>query len=331
MTGEPKPLSPGEKVMVRIRPAQGLTPARSPGDAAARLQALARAQRRRLRRRLRGALPTGGPLEGPEIPGYQEAGPWPSRSRSRRTSSAGFGLAARGQQARAADGLHRRRADRLARLRRPARRAVGRAAEPRRLLQGDGRRRHQPRHRPRTGDRALLLPRGVRSTPFGRRPGCRAAHDRDLVPDHRSAATTDVAPISDRDYREVASEHKTYLLEDLWEAFKGRGGVIDISLLDAETTQGALDRLGTRRPRRCSTEPSCWCSPTAPRTTASGPTRPASRPVGDRRRAAPVPRRPGRARTCAGAPRWCCAPAPSATCTTSAWRSAWAPMASVPT
>ena len=52
-----------------------------------------------------------------------------------------------------------------------------------------------------------------------------------------------MAPLSDEIYREVAKDHKTYLLEDLWECFRGRAGVIDISCLEAETAEGALERL----------------------------------------------------------------------------------------
>ena len=37
-----------------------------------------------------------------------------------------------------------------------------------------------------------------------------------------------LAPLSDEAYR-ASREHKTYLLEDLWEAFRGRNAVIDIS------------------------------------------------------------------------------------------------------
>ena len=53
----------------------------------------------------------------------------------------------------------------------------------------------------------------------------------------------DMAPLSDRTYRRIAREHQTYLLEDLWEEFRGRAGAIDISLLESETTQGAIERL----------------------------------------------------------------------------------------
>ena len=52
-----------------------------------------------------------------------------------------------------------------------------------------------------------------------------------------------LAPLSDQSYREVAREHKTFLLEDLWEAFRGRAKVLDLSCLESETTQGAIERL----------------------------------------------------------------------------------------
>ena len=52
-----------------------------------------------------------------------------------------------------------------------------------------------------------------------------------------------MAPLSDKTYREIAREHHTYLLEDLWEEFRGRAGAVDISLLESETTQGAIERI----------------------------------------------------------------------------------------
>jgi len=82
---------------------------------------------------------------------------------------------------------------------------------------------------------------------FGPRPG---AHM--LEPEPRTLETAfpivlgghdDLAPLSDSVYRAVAKEHKTYLLEDLWEIFRGRAKVLDISCLESETTQGAIERL----------------------------------------------------------------------------------------
>jgi glutamate synthase (NADPH/NADH) large chain len=52
-----------------------------------------------------------------------------------------------------------------------------------------------------------------------------------------------LAPLSDESYRQIAREHKTYLLEDLWEEFRGRAKVLDCSCLDSESTSGALERL----------------------------------------------------------------------------------------
>jgi glutamate synthase (NADPH/NADH) large chain len=53
----------------------------------------------------------------------------------------------------------------------------------------------------------------------------------------------EMAPLSDRTYRRIAREHRTYLLEDLWEEFRGRAGAVDISLLESETTKGAIERI----------------------------------------------------------------------------------------
>ncbi|MEK6253024.1 MAG: glutamate synthase-related protein, partial [Actinomycetota bacterium] len=52
-----------------------------------------------------------------------------------------------------------------------------------------------------------------------------------------------LAPLSDEVYRGVAHAHKTYLLEDLWEAFRGRSSVLDVSCLESEDTRGAIERL----------------------------------------------------------------------------------------
>ena len=52
-----------------------------------------------------------------------------------------------------------------------------------------------------------------------------------------------LAPLSDEVYRAVAHEHKSYLLEDLWEAFRGCSSVLDVSCLESEDTRGAIERL----------------------------------------------------------------------------------------
>ena len=82
---------------------------------------------------------------------------------------------------------------------------------------------------------------------FGRRP----AID-DLASDTGIVETSfpvilgghhDLAPLSDSTYRQIAREHKTYLLEDLWEQFRDRAAALDVALLESETTRGAIDRL----------------------------------------------------------------------------------------
>ncbi|MEX2105665.1 MAG: glutamate synthase-related protein [Solirubrobacterales bacterium] len=52
-----------------------------------------------------------------------------------------------------------------------------------------------------------------------------------------------LAPLSDRTYRQIARDHHTYLLEDLWEEFRGRAAAVDVSLLESETTAGAIERI----------------------------------------------------------------------------------------
>ncbi len=52
-----------------------------------------------------------------------------------------------------------------------------------------------------------------------------------------------LAPLSDKTYRKIANKHRTYLLEDLWEEFRGRADAVDISLLESETTKGAIERI----------------------------------------------------------------------------------------
>ena len=84
-------------------------------------------------------------------------------------------------------------------------------------------------------------------TVFGRRPSIDAAGE-----DTGTVETAfpvilgghhDLAPLSDKTYRQIAREHHTYLLEDLWEEFRGRADAVDISLLESETTRGAIERI----------------------------------------------------------------------------------------
>lgn len=53
----------------------------------------------------------------------------------------------------------------------------------------------------------------------------------------------DLAPLSDKTYREIARGQWTYVLEDLWEEFRDRAAAIDVALLESETIKGAIERL----------------------------------------------------------------------------------------
>ena len=204
MVSEPKPLAPGREGAwsrsTRERTALACTTTRRCSALVAR--ALAGAHGRRARPAGFDRRPeTGGPLEGPRSRATRPPGPSePVKVEDR--VLAGFGWQREDVKLVPADGVQRRRADRLARLRRAARGAVAGAPEPRRLLQGDGRGRHQPGDRPRARDRALLD----------------AARCSAAGPSHRRARTTtrarsrpsfpmilgghhDLAPLSDAAYR----------------------------------------------------------------------------------------------------------------------------------
>jgi glutamate synthase (NADPH/NADH) large chain len=244
LAGEPKPLAPGEKVMVAIDRSRG----RSKLVDHSRLQRLA-CNRWNKRaggdpiRRFEQAILTGGPLEGPEIPGYTSAGPSePVKVEDR--VLAGFGW-------------HR---DDMKLVQQMA--ATG--AEPIGSLGYDGPLACLSEERQNLADYfkesvavvtnpAIDREREVEHfscrAVFGARPGAEL-----LEPEPRTIETAfpiilgghhDLAPLGDSVYRAVAKEHKTFLLEDLWELFRdgGRAKVLDISCLESETTQGAIERL----------------------------------------------------------------------------------------
>jgi glutamate synthase (NADPH/NADH) large chain len=84
---------------------------------------------------------------------------------------------------------------------------------------------------------------------FGRRPSIDAAGD-----DSGTVETSfpvilgghhEMAPLAASAYRKIARDHGTYLLEDFWEEFRSRkqAGAVDISLLESETTKGAIERI----------------------------------------------------------------------------------------
>ena len=175
MISEPQPMAPGQKFLVLIdreRKRSTLHPhAEMLRKVRERWMKTGRGGAgRAVRPRARDRRPARGARD-PRLHGRRSGGSRPGGGpRPRRLR-----LAARRRQARPADGRQRRRADRLARLRRAAGGALTGAAEPRRLLQGDGRGRHQPGDRPRARDRALLDPRRLRAPAGARRSRRRTA------------------------------------------------------------------------------------------------------------------------------------------------------------
>ena len=243
MVSEPKPLAPGEKALVLIdRDAAALDPARARRDAADRPRQLAAPQRRRRRRRRTTARSeTGGPLEGDDVPGYSDAGPEEPVKVADRVL-AGFGW----------------QRDDVKLVQQMA----SNGAEPVGSLGYDGPLAALSPERQNLADyfketvavvtnpaidREREMEHFSTRAVFGRRPSIDDAGD-----DTGTVETSfpvilgghhGLAPLSDSTYRRIAREHRTYLLEDLWEEFRGRAAAVDISLLESETTSGAIERL----------------------------------------------------------------------------------------
>jgi glutamate synthase (NADPH/NADH) large chain len=242
-TGEPKPLAPGEKVMVAIDRRKGESRFHDHS-------AMQRLCYRRWRDRISGqadfgdfagAIVTGGPRSGFEVPGYTSAGPSEPVKVEDRVLG-GFGW----------------QRDDMKLVQQMA--ATG--AEPIGSLGYDGPLACLSPERQNLADYfkesvavvtnpAIDREREVEHfscrAVFGARPGL------DSIPDESGTIETafpilfgghdGLAPLSDAIYRDVARDHKTFLLEDLWEAFRGRAKVLDLSCLESENTKGAIERL----------------------------------------------------------------------------------------
>jgi len=240
---EPKPLAPGEKLLVRI--------ARTSGQA--RLvehPAMQRLCCERWRERTGAsladtgfaeAIPVGGPLEGPEIPGYSSAGPAEPVKVEDRVLG-GFGwqredmklvqqMAATGTEPIGSLGYD----GPLACLSPERQNLADYFKESVAVVTNPAiDREREVEH---FSCRAVFGPRpSIREVPASVRtvetafPIILGGHD-------------GLAPLSDSRYRRVAREHKTFLLEDLWEEFRGRARVLDFSCLDSESSGGAIERL----------------------------------------------------------------------------------------
>ena len=243
MVSEPKPLAPGEKALVQIdRARKHSTLHAARRDAADRPRQLAAPQRRRRRRPATTApCETGGPLEGEDVPGYSDAGPEEPVKVADRVL-AGFGW----------------QRDDVKLVQQMA----SNGAEPVGSLGYDGPLAALSPERQNLADyfketvavvtnpaidREREMEHFSTRSLFGRRPSIDAAGE-----DTGTVETSfpvilgghhGLAPLSDEAYRRIAREHRTYLLEDLWEEFRGRAAAVDISLLESETTSGAIERL----------------------------------------------------------------------------------------
>jgi len=242
MVSEPKPLAPGEKVLVGID-AGARESSLHPHDEMLRI-----VRDRWLKRNgvdaaagYDRALETGGPLEGDDVPGYSEAGPEePVKVEDR--VLAGFGW----------------QRDDVKLVQQMA----SNGAEPVGSLGYDGPLAALSPERQNLADyfketvavvtnpaldRERELEHFSTRALFGRRPSLDSAGEDTgtvetefpvLLGGHHG-----LAPLSDKTYRKIARDHHTYLLEDLWEEFRGRAAAVDISLLESETTKGAIERI----------------------------------------------------------------------------------------
>ena len=242
MVAEPKPLAPGEKAMVTIdREARRST--LHAHDEMLRLvrdRWLARNGAEEVAPYDR-ALETGGPLEGGDVPGYSDAGPEEPVKVADRIL-AGFGW--QRDDVKLVQQMASNGAEPIGSLGYDGPLA---ALSPERQNLADYFKETVAVVTNPAIDREREIEHFSTRAVFGRRPSIDAAGE-----DTGTVETSfpvilgghhGMAPLSDRAYRQIAREHQTYLLEDLWEEFRGRAGAVDISLLESETTQGAIERL----------------------------------------------------------------------------------------
>lgn len=239
---DPKPFAPGEKIGVEIKP--GKESKLRTHDELQRM-----AYTRWLARTGVSELPsydtallTGGPLEGPDIPGYAHAGP------SEPVKVTDHVLGGFGWQR-----------DDMKLIQQMA----SNGAEPIGSLGYDGPLAALSPERQNIADYfketvavvtnpAIDREREIEHfscrTVFGERPDPTAANMEantvELSFPIVLGGHHEMAPLSAEALRKIAREHKSYLLEDMWEAFPGnRSAVLDIACLESENTKGAIERL----------------------------------------------------------------------------------------
>jgi len=242
MVAEPKPLAPGEKLMVTIDRERRAAALHSHAE----LQRIVAA--RWLERTGAGevapyerALATGGPLEGPEIPGYTSAGP-SEPVKVAENILAGFGW--QRDDVKLCQQMASNGAEPIGSLGYDGPLA---ALSPERQNLADYFKETVAVVTNPAIDREREIEHFSTRAVFGRRPSLD-----DPAADTRSVETSfpvilgghhDLAPLGDSVYRRIARDHRTYLLEDLWEEFRDRAGALDVALLESETTAGAIERL----------------------------------------------------------------------------------------
>jgi glutamate synthase (NADPH) large chain len=242
MVSEPKPLAPGEKTLVLID-RDGRRSTLHPHDEMLRI-----VRDSWLRRNgvddaagYDRALETGGPLEGQDVPGYSDAGPEEPVKVSDRVL-AGFGW--QRDDVKLVQQMASNGAEPIGSLGYDGPLA---ALSPERQNLADYFKETVAVVTNPAIDREREVEHFSTRALFGRRPSLDNAGEDTFTVETSFPVILGghhgLAPLSDRCYRRIAREHHTYLLEDLWEEFRGRAAAVDISLLESETTAGAIERI----------------------------------------------------------------------------------------
>jgi glutamate synthase (NADPH/NADH) large chain len=242
MVSEPKPLAPGEKALV------GIDRERKRSTLHAHDEMLRIVRDRWLDRNgveqvgpYERAMQTGGPLEGGEVPGYSDAGPEePVKVEDR--VLAGFGW--QRDDVKLVQQMASNGAEPIGSLGYDGPLA---ALSPERQNLADYFKETVAVVTNPAIDREREVEHFSTRAVFGRRPAVGdAAEDTGTIETSFPVILGGhhgMAPLSDKTYRGIASAHRTFLMEDLWEEFRGRNAAVDISLLESETTQGAIERI----------------------------------------------------------------------------------------
>jgi glutamate synthase (NADPH) large chain len=249
MVAEPQPMAPGEKAMVLIDRAAGASSFHPHAEMLRIVKDrwLARNGVEKVAPYER-ALVTGGPLEGADVPGYSEAGPAePVKVEDR--VLAGFGW--QRDDVKLVQQMASNGAEPIGSLGYDGPLA---ALSPERQNLADYFKETVAVVTNPALDRERELEHFSTRTLFGRRPSIDSAAEDTATVETAFPVILGghhgLAPLSDKVYRRVARDHQTYLLEDLWEEFRGRAAVVDISLLEAETTKAAIERVKAEAVRK---------------------------------------------------------------------------------